>query len=390
MLMGSSSYSRRITKTSMGGLNVLVETVVTSLSPLIARRESSMRLCNYLLVGCLSVFAVAAHAETVANLYQVRETVGGQTPGERDAATQRALETLVLRLTGDPKAFSSAGLAAVRKDPQQIISQYGYEAGPPESLRVDFDPASTDSTLRQAGLPAWGSNRPSVVVWWLNESADGSNLVGDGQPTAEPLRRAAQHRGLPLRLPLADLGEQGLGSAKTLDGSDPTPLRAASERYGADGLLAVHAKQDGGKWQAQWHLYLGDRPEQGKVEGDDAAAVADAVMLAVSERLAPRYVVRAGGASSDMTLQVEGMTLDHYAALGRLLEPFGGQLKSVDGDKVTYRVSGSSDQLRAQLALGKLTEMPPEAAPVNASQPVAPGAAPAPQPQPATGLRFHW
>ncbi len=351
-----------------------------------------MRLRNYLLAGCLSVCALAAHAETVKNLYQVRETVGGQTPEERDAATQRALETLVLRLTGDPKAFNASGLAAVRKDPQQIISQYGYEAGPPESLRVDFDPASTDTLLRQAGLPTWGNNRPSVLAWWLNEGSDGANLVGDGQPTAEPLRRAASHRGLPLRLPLADLGEQTLGTAKTLDGSDATPLRAASERYGADGLLAVHAKQEGGKWTAQWHLYLGDRPEQGKAEGDDPAALADAVLLAVSQRLAPRYVVKSGGggAATDSTLQVEGMTLEHYAALGRLLEPFNAKLKSVDGDKVVYQVNGSSDQLRAQLALGKLSEMPPEAAPVVATQPLAPGAAPAPAPQPASGLRFHW
>jgi len=375
----------------MGGVNVLAETVVTSLSPLIVRRESFMRLSHYLLVGCLSAVALAAHAETINNLYQVREAVNGQTPEERDAATQRALDTLVLRLTGDPKALSAGGLAAVRKDPQQIISQYGFEAGPPESLRVDFDPASTDKMLRQAGLSSWGNNRPALLAWWLNEGTDGANLVGDGQPTAEPVRRAAQHRGLPVRLPLADLGEQALGTAKTLDGSDPAALGAASERYGADGLLAVHARQDGGKWSAQWHLYLGDRPEQGKVEGADQAAVADAVLLAVSERLAPRYVVKSTGATGDMTLQVEGMTLEHYAVLGRLLEPFGGQLKSVDGDKVIYKVSGSSDQLRAQLALGKLSELPPEPAPVVATQPVVPGAAPAaPPPQPSSGLRFHW
>ena len=349
-----------------------------------------MRLCHYLLVGCLSLPALAAHAETINNLYQVRETVSGQAPEERDAATQRALETLVLRLTGDAKAFNAQGLAAVRKDPQQIISQYGYEAGPPESLRVDFDPASTDKAIRQAGLPTWGNNRPALLAWWLNEATDGSNLIGDGQPSADPLRRAAQHRGLPLRLPLADLGEQSLGTAKTLDGSDPAPLRAASERYGADGLLAVHAKQDGGKWTAQWHLYLGDHPEQGKVAGDDQAALADAVMLAVSERLAPRYVVKAGGAVGDMSLQVDGMTLERYAALGHLLEPFGGQLKSVDGDKAVYSVTGSNEQLRAQLALGKLTEAPPEAAPVVATAPLAPGAAPVTQPQPAAGLHFHW
>jgi hypothetical protein len=36
-------------------------------------------------------------------LYQVREPVSSQAPEERDRATQAALDTLVLRLTGDPR-----------------------------------------------------------------------------------------------------------------------------------------------------------------------------------------------------------------------------------------------------------------------------------------------
>jgi hypothetical protein len=46
-----------------------------------------------------------------------------------------------------------------------------------------------------------------------------------------------------------------------LEGTDPAPLRAASERYGADALLAVHAHEEGGQWQAKWHLWLGDQKE---------------------------------------------------------------------------------------------------------------------------------
>jgi hypothetical protein len=350
-----------------------------------------MRLPHYIVASCLVLLSLSAQAETLNHLYQVHEAVSGQAPEERDNAIQRALETLVLRLTGDAKAINNPGLAAVRKDPQQIISQFGYEAGTPESLRVDFDPASTDKALRQAGLAMWGNNRPAILGWWVNDSSEGSGLVGDGQASAEPLRRAARHRGLPLRLPLADLSEQLVGTAKNLEGSDPAPLRAASERYGADALLAVHAFQDGGKWQAKWRLWQGDQKEQGNVEGADQAALADAVMLAVSERLAPRYVARPG-ASTDMILQVEGMTLNHYAELGRLLEPFGARLKSVEGDKVRYKVTGSTDQLRAQLGLAKLQELPAEVAPVPvaANQPGVPGVAPAPQPKPAPGLRFRW
>lgn len=346
-----------------------------------------MRLSPYLLAGCLASLSLQSHAETVNNLYQVLEPVATQTPDERSAATQRALETLVLRLTGDPKAIASPGLAAVRKDPQQIISQYGYDAGPPQSLQVEFDPVSTDAQLRQAGLATWGSNRPSILGWWLNDSADGtSSLVGDGQATADPLRRAAQHRGLPLRLPLADLSEQLAATAKNLEGTDPAPLKAVSDRYNADALLAVHAHQDGDKWQAKWHLWLGGKTDNGTAEGTDQASLGDAVLLAVSERLAPRYLAKPG-ASTDLTLQVQGNTLAHYAELGRLLEPFGARLKSVDGDTVTYRVTGSIDQLRAQLTLAKLQEVqPPAVAPPPAAGPGQPAVVVAPAPD----LLFHW
>ncbi|MNF86940.1 hypothetical protein D3C84_693910 [compost metagenome] len=298
-----------------------------------------------------------------------------------------------MRLTGDPKAAQSPGLAAVRKDPQQIISQYGFDAGPPEVLKVDFDPASTEQALRRAGLSLWGANRPSILGWWLNDSAEGSSLVGDGQAAAAPLRRAAQHRGLPLRLPLADLSEQLVATAPNLEGTDAAPLRGASERYNADALLAVHAREEGGQWQAKWHLWLGDQKEAGSVQGADQAAVADAVLLAVSQRLAPRFVVKPG-TSGEQLLEVQGMNLEHYATLGRLLEPFGARLQSVDGNRILYRVNGSAEQLRSQLSLAKLQEVPAgEApAPTAAVQPVVQGSAPAiaPTPAPVPQLRFRW
>lgn len=350
-----------------------------------------MHLCKFLVVGCLSFFSLASHAENLKGLYQVREPVSSQTPQERDQATQRALDTLVLRLTGDAKAPQNPGLEAIRKDPQQIISRYGYDAGPPESLKVDFDPVSTERALRQAGLALWGSNRPSILSWWLNDSAEGSSLVGDGQASAAPLRRAAQHRGLPLRLPLADLNEQIVATAPNLEGADPAPLRAASQRYAADALLAVHANEvEGGQWQAKWRLWLGDQREQGTVQGADTAALADAVLLAVSQKLAPRFVAKAG-ASTEQLLEVQGMTLERYAALGQLLEPFRAKLVRVEGDRIIYRVTGSTEQLRAQLGLAKLQEVPAgQLAPPVPAQPAVDGAAPVVAPAPTAQLHFRW
>ncbi|MFO3722631.1 DUF2066 domain-containing protein [Pseudomonas sp. HLMP] len=353
-----------------------------------------MRFINHLAVACLALAGTVAQAETVSGLYQVREPIEGQGSEARAQATGKALETLVLRLTGDPKAAQSPALAGLRKDPRQIINQVGTEAGPPESVLVEFDPGSTERALRQAGLALWGSNRPSILGWWLNDSVEGSNLVGDGQSSAGPLRRAAQHRGLPLRLPLADLQEQLVANAKQLEGNDPAPLREASERYGADALLAVHAQETDGKWQGTWQLWLGEQRERGKAEGPDQAALADAVMLAVSSRLAPRYATRPG-ASGELQVQVQGMNLQRYAELGRVLEPYGPRLRQAEGDTLTYSVTGNREQLRAQLGLAKLQELPADAvppAPATSEDQAAqqPGAAQAAAPKPFDGLRFRW
>ena len=118
-------------------------------------------------------------------------------------------------------------------------------------------------------------------------------------------------------------------------------------------------------------------------------------MLAVNQRLAPRFVVKPG-ASGEQLLEVQGMSLERYATLGRLLEPFGARLVNVDADRILYLVNGSAEQLRSQLSLAKLQEVAageaPAPAPAAPVQPAAEGAAPAvaPAPAPVPQLRFRW
>lgn len=346
-----------------------------------------MRLTARLLILCLSLLSLPSFAETLGNLYQVHEPVASQQPDERNAGLTRALQTLVQRLTGDTRGLQSPALAGYFKDPQQLISQYGYENGPPMALVVDFDPTATDNALRQAGLPVWGASRPSVLAWWLNESANGSSLVGDSQEAAAPLNRAAQRRGLPLRLPMADLSEQQIGTVENLTAAQPSALQSASERYGTDALLAVDAKEADGKWTATWRVWMGDSHEQGQAQGDNPDALADAVMLGVSQKLASRFVGSSGTATAQV-VQIEGADLARYAELERLLDPMGAKLVLVQGGNLIYHVTASPEQLRAQLALARLQEAPAE--------PVQPAldANGQPVPNPAVPrqnvLRFHW
>jgi hypothetical protein len=314
-----------------------------------------MRFVSRLLVLCCAVVSMHATAAPLRDLYKVREPVASQRAEDREEALRKAFDTLVLRLTGKSDADQGA-LAGLRKEPQQLVSRIGYEG---DALVVSFDPATTERALRSAGVSLWGADRPSILTWWLNESPAGSQLVGDAQQGASELQAAAQHRGLPLRLPLADLSEQLAASTDAVTAERPQALRDISERYDADGLLAVLAKQSGDSWEADWRFWLGEKQTQGKASGSSRAAVADDIMRAVSIYLAPQYRV-APGARSPITLEVRGADVGRFAELDRLLEPFGARLQRVQGDRLIYRLDASPEQLRAQLALARLQEVPPE------------------------------
>ncbi|MCQ4279080.1 DUF2066 domain-containing protein [Pseudomonas stutzeri] len=311
-----------------------------------------MRVFPRLLALCCAVVSAHSMAAPLADLYKVREPVASQQPAEREEALRKAFDTLVLRLTGDSSTDQQA-VAPLRSDPQQLVSRYAYEG---DTVVVSFDPVTTERALRSAGLPLWGAERPSILTWWLGETADGSQLVGDAQEGSSDLRAAAQHRGLPLRLPLADLSEQLVATSDAITAKDPQALRDVSERYDADGLLAVMAKQSGESWEADWRLWMGDKQTQGKASGDTRVALADEVMLAVSTFLAPQYRVKPGD-RSEITLEVLGADVERFAELDRLLEPFGAQLQQVASDRLVYRLNASPEQLRAQLALARLQEV---------------------------------
>lgn len=294
---------------------------------------------------CLSLgVLLPALAAPVPNLYEVREPMAD---GERDEAMQRALATLVLRLTGDRKAIDNPALANIRKDPQQIASQFGQQG---EHLIVDFDPQSTDQALRDAGLSVWGNNRPSVLVWWLAQDSNGEvQLTGESQTGSEALQQAAQNRGLPLRLPLADLEEQ-IGVDKPAIAGETDSLATLSERYDADARLAVLASQKDASWEGNWKLVMGDTRESGKASGKTQEALADAILLAVSQKLAPRFAVSRESGQA-IQLVIEQVDFARYAEIERMMQPLGARMVSMGNDELKYTVNASSEQIAAQLEL---------------------------------------
>ena len=266
-----------------------------------------MRLSACLL-ACLFLPALPAAAAQVPGLYEVREPVASQDEAERARGMSHALQMLAVRLTGNPASATDRRLQPLLGGAQQMVQQYLYEEGQPLNLVVTFNAAQATQALSAAGLVLWNPDRPQLLAWWMTEEADGRHLVADGD-RASTLQAAAQSGGLPLLLPMGDLGEQML-DARALLAADPGVLRAASERYAVDVRLAVVEQNANGQRKADWVLWLGDNAERGTVTAADSAAVATAVMQAVAQKMSGRFVASGNAAQLDAVRAVVELLLE--------------------------------------------------------------------------------
>jgi len=226
-----------------------------------------------------------------------------------------------------------------------------------------------------------------VIVWGVEAQTLGDELIGQAGAMGEALRVAAAHRGVALAFPLGDLEDRALISEAEIRGRERDALVKASERYAAEGTLALAVEQ-GDQTRIQWSFWLNEGEQSGRIAEADPAAAADALMRAVAAAVFAQYAVPVVASDQLTTWQLvvqDINAVEDYAHLQRLLMQLGTQstpeLLSVEGDSVRVQVAypGDEDQLERMLSLGqRLVRMPPPAP--------EPAAAPQPAPVEAIGL----
>lgn len=205
-------------------------------------------------------------------LYTGESELLGQSAGERRAATARALAQVLVKLTGEPQASANpvvrralpkaAGFVLDERTSQGVSDQQGNTAigGAPiykTSLQVQFDPNKVDALIVGAGLPYWGSNRPSPILWLAIDDGRGARLVNASQiNVVKPLATRGTERGLSFGLPAGSAVEQA--AVDTIWARNPGPMTALTERYGHQTQLLGRLFREGQGWTADWVLTSGD------------------------------------------------------------------------------------------------------------------------------------
>lgn len=327
------------------------------------------RLGAWLLYVLLLV-STAAQPARLEHLFQAEVDAGGQDSAARDEALRRALQQVLVRVTGSEEVLRATPGQSLLSDPGRYVQQYRFREqapeveGQPRRLRlwVQFDGVALEKDLRRLGLSYWGRERPDVLVWLAVDDRGRRYLVpeGDNGPAARALRRVAAARGVPLTLPLMDLQDQRAVDFTDVWGGFLGSLRDASQRYHAQAILVGRVgRTASGGWRGRWTLLGGGSRQQWT---SAAAGLEDVIAAGVggaAGRLAASYALSTADASV-YPLIVEGIgNLEDYARASRYLASLSPvdevQVASVDGDQVRFelKLNGSDRGLRRIIGLGR-------------------------------------
>lgn len=208
-------------------------------------------------------------AVRVPGLYEAETVVANQSAAARRGALRACLRLALVKLTGEREVRGNALLTPLLNRPERFVREYRYkevrmppalDSPPATELRlvVRFDEDSLNKSLRDSGVPVWGRERPSMLIWLVIEQGQG-RLFASSEETPEALallRERAQERGIFVMLPLLDLEDSAVLQPRDIWGGFGGPVLAASARYEADVVLTGRVEPLAEEiWNGKWTMY---------------------------------------------------------------------------------------------------------------------------------------
>ncbi len=279
------------------------------------------------------VFAAVSSSGVLASQVVAIGEVEVESTGE--AAFQEAMQVALVRLSGRRSAADDPVFEPLFREARRYV-QIVRPPSNGSAARITLDAMAIERAMQGLGQPVWSRERP-LVLGVVTAAPSGADPV----QVRASLERAANERGLPLRLAAA-------ASVGLVSGRDVTPEAAldAARRSGAE--MALIGEADGAEWQ--WTLFDGSSAtvfQGGATAGVEGAADALALnSLATVAQPVAETEVRIGGV----------LTLKDYGEIRRMLIALpavkSAELVAAEGDGALYRieVAGGATGLAEALA----------------------------------------
>ena len=324
----------------------------------------------------------------VGGLYSQKIPVANDGEAERDRAFSEAFAAVVVKVSGNPDWLENPAIERAITEAQNYVEATSYiseliqlplednivsadsdedQFYPAEQriIFVKFAEALIDELLAVAGIPAWDGNRPSVLVWMVLQSSTGDRefLTADSNPEiVKVMQDFAAARGLPIIFPVLDFEDRRTLSENIAWNLDSAVISNASQRYGADSILAgrLHFTASGelvGLWQFQF------QEEVDVFDGFDSELQSYLYdpLNRITTQLAGYFAILPEAIDGQtIRLRIDGIkNLNDYSSLLNYVENLGlvatVTTAVVDGERIELQLSlvGDSRQLYEQIALDR-------------------------------------
>ena len=193
-------------------------------------------LMRLLLGFMVFLLSMPLYAVQVDGLYTAKVVVKDQSSSARKLAIKRALQQVVHKVSGR-RDTNKAALFESLANAGSYVEQFQYkkrDGGQSFWLIVRFQKAGIDQTLQQFGVPVWGANRPSVLLWLAIDEGGRRSIAGAESDSglAAILTQEVRNMGLHVTLPLLDLADQRDIGFNDVWGGFSEQIQQASRRYG--------------------------------------------------------------------------------------------------------------------------------------------------------------
>jgi len=178
----------------------------------------------------------------VNDLYQASVIVESQAREQREQAIKEALQAVFLKVGGKKSVLTHDVLKKAKRRASRYVSQYRYQQKDQLlSLVVSFNEAKVNQLFEQASLALWGSLRPQVLLWIIDEQGASRRILASDADSIIPasVNDFSVKRGLPIIMPLMDLTDNELVVVSDFWEYFPEQVQQASLRYFADTIVVM-------------------------------------------------------------------------------------------------------------------------------------------------------
>jgi len=191
-------------------------------------------------------------AVEVKGLYQASIAINSQNSSDRAHALKKALAAVMLKVGGEKSVLENNVIKQSLKNYRLYLSQYRYQhkalqvadhQGNKKQLFLlaSFNKDKINQLFQQANLPLWGSLRPQVLLWLIDEQGLTRRIMSNSSASNLPfmVNEFSAQRGLPIIMPLMDLVDTNNIQLSDLWGRFQQPIKAASRRYLGEAIVVM-------------------------------------------------------------------------------------------------------------------------------------------------------